>query len=63
MVYSDCKRIYEGEWVFKILILKQENDSKHGKGYEFFSNGSTYDGTYVNGKPEGIGTYTWVKFI
>lgn len=37
--------MYEGEF---------ENDRKHGKGFEVFQNKSTYEGMYVNGKPEGM---------
>jgi hypothetical protein len=34
MIYSNG-RVFEGEW---------ENDLKHGRGYEFFPNGSYYEG-------------------
>jgi len=34
---------------------------KHGKGSDFFSNGDTYSGMYVNGKPNGHGLYTWAN--
>lgn len=36
-----------------------ENDRKHGVGFETFENKATYNGAYVNGKPEGWGTYMW----
>jgi hypothetical protein len=45
-------RVYEGSW---------ENDFKHGKGYERFSNNSKYEGAFMNGKPEGLGTYFWAN--
>lgn len=32
---------------------------KHGKGADFFANKDRYIGDYQNGKPHGIGTYTW----
>ncbi len=51
MVYADT-RVYEGEW---------ENDLKHGSGLEVLSNGNRYDGHFLNGKPEGVGTFTWTN--
>jgi hypothetical protein len=33
VVVYDTGRIYEGEW---------ENDKRHGRGFELFSNGNTY---------------------
>jgi hypothetical protein len=32
---------------------------KHGYGTDIFSNGDSYIGEYVNGKPEGKGQYKW----
>lgn len=26
-----------------------------------FPNGSVYEGSYVNGRPEGVGKYKWVN--
>ncbi len=49
MLYNN-DRLYEGNW---------ENDFKQGPGYEQFANGSVYQGIYVNGKPEGVGKYSW----
>ena len=49
MVYGDS-RVYEGEW---------ENDVKHGKGLEICPNGNVFVGYYMNGKPEGVGVFTW----
>ena len=49
MLYTN-NRVYEGTWL---------DNFKHGKGYEKFANGAIYSGTYVNGKPEGYGTYSW----
>lgn len=34
---------------------------KHGNGKEVFKNGDRYTGSYVNGRPEGIGEYIWSK--
>lgn len=49
MVY-DNNRLYEGSW---------ECDYKHGLGYEKFTDEAVYEGMYRNGKPEGVGKYTW----
>ena len=49
MIY-DNKRMYEGSW---------QNDLKHGFGFEKFPNDCTYKGDYINGKPEGVGRYSW----
>jgi len=49
MIYG-LKKLYEGDW---------ENDMKHGKGYEILTNGSRYEGGYLNGKAEGFGIFTW----
>lgn len=46
----DNDRMFEGEW---------QNDMKHGKGYERLANDCVYEGYYINGKPEGIGRYSW----
>lgn len=51
MIYNNG-RVYEGIW---------ENDFKHGKGYERFSNSSKYEGNFMNGKPEGVGIYIWAN--
>lgn len=32
---------------------------KHGAGVEQFRNGDRYEGTYINGKPDGDGLYQW----
>ena len=34
-------------------------DSSHKKGTDTFSNGDTYTGEYVDGKPHGKGEYIW----
>lgn len=41
---------YDGEWVAC---------RKQGKGADFFANGDTYVGDYKDGRPHGIGIYTW----
>lgn len=46
-VYEN-KRIYEGFWL---------NDKRQGRGFEIFSNGSTYIGDYKEGKVTGKGLY------
>ena len=43
-------RLFEGQW---------GNDYKHGEGYEKFHTDAIYEGTFVNGKPQGIGRYAW----
>jgi hypothetical protein len=48
MLYNN--RTYEGQW---------ESDFKHGKGFELYNNQSIYTGSYVNGKPEGLGRFQW----
>ena len=42
--------MYEGYW---------ENDLKHGRGCDIFPNNSYHEGQYLNGKPDGIGTYRY----
>jgi antitoxin component YwqK of YwqJK toxin-antitoxin module len=32
-----------------------KNGLKHGEGVEFYGNGESYKGEYVNGMPEGYG--------
>lgn len=49
MLYNDG-RIYEGNWM---------SDYKYGEGYEKFANQCVYQGEFINGKPEGIGRYSW----
>jgi hypothetical protein len=46
-VYENS-RLYEGFW---------KNDKRQGRGYEIFSNGSTYLGEYNEGKVSGRGLY------
>lgn len=36
-----------------------KNGLKHGRGQEYFFNGDSYKGEYVNGLPEGVGIYLW----
>ena len=36
-----------------------KNDFKHGKGIEKLSDGSVYNGTFVNGDKDGHGHYKW----
>ena len=48
MLYNN--RIYEGDW---------ESDFKHGQGFEVLSNECSFQGSYVNGKPEGLGRFQW----
>jgi hypothetical protein len=38
-----------------------ECDYKHGQGFERFIDGCVYEGGYVNGKPEGVGRYSWTN--
>jgi len=40
--------VYIGSWL---------KDLKHGKGQEFYIDGSTYEGLYENGKKHGFGKY------
>jgi hypothetical protein len=35
------------------------NFLKHGRGREQFANGDTYEGDYINSKPDGQGEYRW----
>lgn len=51
MVYRK-NRVYEGQWLC---------DLRHGKGYERYSNGNTYEGNFANGKAEGKGVYHWAN--
>ena len=43
---KEGKSIYIGDYL---------NDLKHGKGKEFYIDGSHYDGQYQNGKKNGYG--------
>ena len=43
---KEGKAIYIGEYF---------NELKHGKGKEFYNDGSIYDGQYQNGKKNGYG--------
>ena len=35
------------------------NDRKHGRGCEVLPDGAIYYGGFINGKPEGLGKFTW----
>ncbi|CAK77973.1 unnamed protein product (macronuclear) [Paramecium tetraurelia] len=48
----DSLKLYIGEWVV---------DQKQGLGYEKFSNGAEYYGSYENNKQNGYGEYFWVN--
>ena len=55
-----CTKIKEFMKVsFNLFVGEWESDQRHGYGYEGFPNGCIYQGDFVNGKPEGIGRYTW----
>ena len=49
LVYQNG-RVYEGEWI---------ENKRHGRGYELFSTGNSYHGTYEGGKANGKGVYQW----
>ena len=34
---------------------------KAGKGFELYSNGSNYEGEFLNNKPHGNGNYIWAN--
>ena len=36
-----------------------KNGLKHGEGTQWFANGDSYKGEYVNGLSEGYGEYIW----
>ena len=44
------KTTYKGQW---------ENDQPHGKGVEFWPDGSEFEGTYYKGLRHGQGRFTW----
>lgn len=35
------------------------NGKKHGHGIQYFSDGSQYEGNFINGTYNGNGTYYW----
>ncbi|KAJ3368854.1 hypothetical protein HDU91_000235 [Kappamyces sp. JEL0680] len=43
--------VYEGE--------RNELKERHGKGKNTFPNGDVYEGQYVSGKRQGLGSYIW----
>ena len=49
MMPDFCTDCAQGEFVNGLL---------HGKGMTFFADGSTFEGSYVQGAPHGHGTYT-----
>ena len=49
--YSDSfNHKYQGDW---------QNNKKHGKGKEFFSDGSFFEGLFHEGLKQGQGLYKW----
>jgi len=51
---KEGKLVYAGEYF---------NEFKHGKGKEFMSDGSIYDGYYQNGKKNGLGMIENINLI
>jgi hypothetical protein len=53
---------------YKLFVKGQEaplekgSQQYTGQGNAFYTNGDTYNGTYVEGLRRGKGTYTWKKF-
>ena len=41
---------YQGDW---------KDNQKHGKGKEFFADGSTFEGNFYQGKKQGHGCFQW----
>ena len=72
--YVTKKLTYIGQWKQNIpygkgsIITKDSkydgnivSGCKHGSGVEEFVNGDTYNGTFINGKFQGLGTYYWFE--
>ena len=58
-VYEKDKRGYYNDHKYEGEI---ENGKPHGNGTWEMGNGAVYVGQFVNGRREGLGTFTWSKF-
>eukprot|EP00352_Strombidinopsis_acuminata_P003642 CAMPEP_0176403306 /NCGR_PEP_ID=MMETSP0126-20121128/49992_1 /TAXON_ID=141414 ORGANISM="Strombidinopsis acuminatum, Strain SPMC142" /NCGR_SAMPLE_ID=MMETSP0126 /ASSEMBLY_ACC=CAM_ASM_000229 /LENGTH=75 /DNA_ID=CAMNT_0017781483 /DNA_START=541 /DNA_END=768 /DNA_ORIENTATION=+ len=47
---ADRAESYVGDW---------KDDMQHGHGIETWSDGTLYEGTYIEDKKQGIGKFSW----